>query len=112
MANPRSLVFALYNHWPVVEWLVQRTREMPAFEAEQVLALIGKVDPSMALDAREGVLRSLINTEILQVLPRDDLVQLNAHVLEFVRGLTRDTNWGSLPCCKLGCRAFARPRLD
>lgn len=30
MANPRSLVFALYNHWPVVEWLVQRSREMPA----------------------------------------------------------------------------------
>ena len=94
MANPRSLVFALYNHWSVVEWLVQRSREMPAFDAEQVLALIGKVDPSMTLDAREGVLRSLINTEILQVLPRDELVRLNAHVLEFVRGLTREHELG------------------
>ena len=90
MANPRSLVFALYSHWPVVEWLVQRTREIPAFEAEQVLALISKVDPGMPRDARENVLRALINTEILRVLPRDELLQLNPLVLEFVRGLNRE----------------------
>lgn len=94
MANPRSLVLTLHTHWQVVEWLVQRSREMPAFEAEQVLALIGKVDPSRPLDAREAVLRALINAEILQVLPRDELVQLNAHVLEFVRGLTREHELG------------------
>ncbi|HFS0969404.1 TPA: hypothetical protein ACHY2P_006460 [Pseudomonas aeruginosa] len=94
MANPRSLVFALYTHWPVVEWLVQRSREMPAFEVEQVLALIGKVDPSMTREAREDVLRTLLNTEILQTLPRDELVQLNAYVLEFVRGLTREHELG------------------
>lgn len=94
MANPRSLVFALYSHWPVVEWLVQRTREIPAFEAEQVLALISKVDPSMPRDARENVLRALINTEILRVLPRDELLQFNPLVLEFVRGLNREHELG------------------
>lgn len=94
MANPRSLVFALYNQWSLVEWLVQRTREIPAFESEQVLALISKVDPSMPRDARENVLRSLINTEILRVLPRDELLQLNPFVLEFVRGLTREHELG------------------
>lgn len=94
MANPRSLVFALYTHWSVVEWLVQRSREIPAFEAEQVLALISKVDPSMPRDARENVLRALINTEILRVLPRDELLQLNPLVLEFVRGLNREHELG------------------
>ena len=94
MATPRSLVYALYSHWQLVEWLVQRSREIPAFEAEQVLALIGKVDPSMPGDARETVLRALINSEILRVLPRDELLQLNPYVLEFVRGLTREHELG------------------
>lgn len=94
MANPRSLVFALYSHWSVVEWLVQRSRELPAFEAEQVLALIGKVDPVAQIDARETVLRALINTEILRVLPRDELLELNPYVLEFVRGLSREHELG------------------
>ncbi len=94
MANPRSLVFALYSHWPVVEWLVQRTREIPAFESEQVLSMISKVDPSMQRDARENVLRALINTEILRVLPRDELLQLNPLVIEFVRGLNREHELG------------------
>ncbi|WP_347883950.1 hypothetical protein [Pseudomonas aestiva] len=94
MASPRSLVFALYTHWSVVEWLVQRSREIPAFEAVQVLALIGKVDPSMSGDARETVLRALINSEILRVLPRDELLHLNPYVLEFVRGLTREHELG------------------
>jgi hypothetical protein len=88
------LVFALYSHWPVVEWLVKRTREIPAFESEQVLSMISKVDPSMQRDARENVLRALINTEILRVLPRDELLQLNPLVLEFVRGLNREHELG------------------
>lgn len=94
MATPRSLVYALYSHWQVVEWLVQRSREIAAFEVEQVLVLIGKVDPSMPGDARETVVRALINSEILRVLPRDELLQLNPYVLEFVRGLTREHELG------------------
>lgn len=94
MQNPRSLVFALHAHWSVVEWLVQRSREQPVFEQDQVVALIGKVDPSKTPDDREGILRALINADILQLLPRDSLLQLNAHVLEFVRGLTREHELG------------------
>jgi len=94
MQNPRSLVFALHAHWSVVEWLVQRSREQPVFEQDQVVALIGKVDPSKTPEDREGILRALINADILQLLPRDSLLQLNAHVLEFVRGLTREHELG------------------
>lgn len=94
MVNPRSLVHALYNHWPVVEWLVQRTREVPAFDTTQILALIGKVDPSMTQQVREDVLRTLVNSQILQVVPRDELLQLNSLVLEFVRGLNREHELG------------------
>ena len=94
MQNPRSLVFALHAHWSVVEWLVQRSREQPVFEQDQVVALIGTVDPSKTPEDREGILRALINADILQLLPRDSLLQLNAHVLEFVRGLTREHELG------------------
>ena len=94
MANPRSLVFALYNHWQVVEWLVQLSREYPAFESAQIIELIGKVDARNTQEDRDSILRSLINAEILQQLPRNDLLQLNGHVIEFVRGLTREHELG------------------
>ncbi len=94
MVNPRSLVQALYLHWPIVEWLTQRSREVPVFEPAQVLAMMGKVDASKTLDEREAALRALINAEILLVLPRDNLLQLNGHVLEFVKGLTREHELG------------------
>jgi hypothetical protein len=94
MANPRSLVFALYNHWQVVEWLVQLSREYPAFESAQIIELIGKVDARNTQEDRDSILRSLINAEILQQLPRNDLFQLNGHVIEFVRGLTREHELG------------------
>lgn len=94
MPNPRSLVYALHSHWQVVEWLVQLSREHPAFEPALIIEVIGKVDASVSLDNRENILRSLINAEILQQLPRNDSFQLNAHVIEFVRGLTREHELG------------------
>lgn len=94
MVNPRSLVQALYLHWQVVEWLTQRSREVPVFEPAQVLAIMGKVDASKTLDEREAALRALISAEILLLLPRDNLLQLNGHVVEFVRGLTREHELG------------------
>lgn len=94
MPSPRSLVYALHSHWPVVEWLVQLSREHPAFEASLIFEVMGKVDASVSLENRESTLRSLINAEILQQLPRNDSFQLNAHVIEFVRGLTREHELG------------------
>ncbi len=94
MVNPRSLVQALYLHWQIVEWLTQRSREVPVFEPAQVLAMMGRVDASKTLDEREAALRALINAEILLLLPRDNLLQLNGHVLEFVKGLTREHELG------------------
>ena len=40
MANPKSLTFALYSHWDVIERLVLLGREFPAFEQDQVIAVI------------------------------------------------------------------------
>lgn len=87
MPIPRSLVYALHSHWQVVEWLVQLSREHPAFEASLIIEVMGKVDASVSVENRESILRSLINADILQQLPRNDSFQLNAHVIEFVRGL-------------------------
>lgn len=94
MANPRSLVYALYSHWAVVEWLVQCSRETPAFEPVQVLALIGKCEPALSPDEREASLRSLLSSGVLQSLTGDELVQLNPYVQEFVRGLCREHELG------------------
>ena len=42
MANPRSLVGALYVHWDVVEVLVRLSREFAVLTSEQVLSSIAK----------------------------------------------------------------------
>lgn len=44
MANPKSLTFALYSHWDVIERLVLLGREFPAFEQDQVIAVIAGAD--------------------------------------------------------------------
>jgi hypothetical protein len=94
MANPRSLVYALYTHWDTVEALVRLSRDCPAFSAEQVLGCIGKVAPQLDGEARQAVLRALVNADILQGMVRSPDLQLNAYVLEFVRGLTREHELG------------------
>lgn len=104
MPNPRSLVLALYNHWNVVELLVRMSREHPALGSEQVLGGIRKVSPQLDAEARGAVLRALVNADILQALPRSNDLQLNAYVLGFVRGLTREH--------ELGLAAVLRARVN
>jgi hypothetical protein len=94
MANPRSLVYALYTHWGLVEVLVRLSREFTALTREQVLGCIAKVSPSLDAEAKGAVLRTLINADILQTLARSNDLQLNPYVLEFVRGLTREHELG------------------
>jgi len=43
MANPRSLVYALYTHWDTVELLVRLSREFAVLTSDQVLNGIAKV---------------------------------------------------------------------
>jgi hypothetical protein len=45
MTSPRSLTFALYTHWEVVENLVLLGRDFPALEPEQILAVISRLVP-------------------------------------------------------------------
>src|SRR5690606_42042927 len=94
MANPRSLVYALYTHWDIVEILVRLSREFAVLTGDQVLNGIAKVSPQLDAEAQGAVLRALVGADILQTLPRSSDLQLNAYVLEFVRGLTREHELG------------------
>lgn len=97
MANPRSLVYALYTHWDTVELLVRLSRELAVLTSDQVLNGISKVSGQRDAETQGAVLRALVNADILQTLPRSSDLQLNAYVLEFVRGLTREHELGLLP---------------
>ncbi len=94
MANPRSLVYALYTYWDIVELLVRLSREFPVLTYDQVLSGIAKVSGQLDVEARGALLRALVNADILQTLPRSSDLQLNVYLLEFVRGLTREHELG------------------
>lgn len=94
MANPRSLVFALYTHWDTVELLVRLSREFAVLTRDQVLNSLAKVSAQLDAEAQGAVLRALVNADILQTLPRSSDLQINAYVLEFVRGLTHEHELG------------------
>lgn len=104
MSAPKSLVLALYSHWEIVEHLTLLSREFPAFEPEQVLAVIARGDPAKDPAAREETLRKLAASDLLQPLPRGTSLQLHPLVLEFVRGLTREH--------ELGLAAVLRARVE
>lgn len=94
MAIPRSLVYALYTHWDVVELLVRLSREFAALTPDHVLRNIAKVSAKLDAEAQGAVLRGLVNADILQPLPRSSDLQLNPYVLDFVRNLTREHELG------------------
>lgn len=94
MATPKSVLFHLHKHWEVVEILARASRDLPSFSEEQILAAVGKAFSESDLDERSGVLRALLNADILQLLPRSSELQLNPLVLEFVRGLTHEHELG------------------
>ena len=94
MATPRSLVYTLYTHWDTVELLVRLSREFAVLTSDQVLNGIAKASGQRDAEAQGVVLRALVNADILQTLPRSSDLQLNAYVLEFVRGLTREHELG------------------
>lgn len=92
MANPKSLVFQLHQHWELVEALVRVSRDYPEFDSDQAVGLIHRVDPSNS--DPHAVVRSLINADVLQVVPRSGDLMVNPMVLEFVRGLTHEHELG------------------
>lgn len=94
MANPRSLVYALYSHWHIVEVLVRLSREFAVLTHDQVLSCIAKVSPQLDAEAQGAALRALVNADILQTSARSSDLQLNAYVLDFVRGLSREHELG------------------
>lgn len=94
MANPRSLVHALYSHWDTVEILVRLSRDFAALTGDRILGSIAKATAQQDAEAQGAVLRALVNADILQSLPRSSDLQLNPLVLEFVRGLTREHELG------------------
>jgi hypothetical protein len=104
MASPRSLTYALYSHWDVIENLMLLGREFPAFEQEQVIAVISRCVPQKSQDDCEATLRQMVSSDLLQVMPRGTTLQIHPLVLEFVRGLTREY--------ELGLSAVLKARVD
>lgn len=94
MANPRSLVYSLYTNWDIVESLARLSREFTVLNCDQVLSAIAKTTPQLDIDDQGAILRSLVSSDILQIVARSDDLQLNAYVLDFVRGLTREHELG------------------
>ncbi|MBN2680156.1 hypothetical protein HHS34_010765 [Acidithiobacillus montserratensis] len=94
MANPRSLVYALYTHWDTVEILARLSRDFAVLTSDQVLNSIAKASAQLDAEAQGAVLRTLVNADILHSLPRSSDLQLNAYVLEFVRSITREHELG------------------
>ena len=94
MAAPRSLVYALYTHWDIIEILVRLSREFAVLTSDQVLGCIAKVSPQLDAEAQGAALRAIVNADILQPCARSSDLQLNAYVLDFVRGLTREHELG------------------
>lgn len=92
MANPKSLIFQLHQHWDLVESLVRVSRDYPELDREQAIRLIQQVDPGCS--DPHAVLRSLTNSDVLQVVPRSGDLMVNPIVLEFVRGLTHEHELG------------------
>lgn len=104
MANPRSLIYALYNHWEILESLIPLSRDFPVFDQQHLLTVIARVHPGKTLDDCEDILRQLASSDLLQILPRDSTLQIHPLVLEFVRGLTREH--------ELGLSAILLARVD
>lgn len=82
MANPRTLVSTLYTHWDTVELLVRLSREFAVLTSDQVLNSIARASAQLDAEAQGAVLRALVNSDILQTMPRSSDLQLNAYVLE------------------------------
>jgi hypothetical protein len=101
MVNPRSLVYALHKHWDVIEHLVRLTRDTPAFDRDQVLAVVLRHHPDGDGDA---VLQALVTADVVQMQDRSGSVQVNLLVLEFVRGLAQEH--------ELGLSEVLRARVD
>jgi hypothetical protein len=104
MTSPRSLIYALYSHWDVIEHLVLLGREFPAFEQEQVIAVIAGTAIQKGQEDCEVTLRQLVSTDLLQIMPRGTALQIHPLVLEFVRGLTREH--------ELGLSAVLKARIE
>src|SRR5690606_11804584 len=71
---------------------------------EQALSVIARAGPTLDLPQREEVLRQLVATDLLRLLPRGGALELHPQVLEFVRGLTREH--------ELGLAQVLRARVD
>lgn len=94
MTSPKHLTRTLFEHWETVESLVRATREMPAFSEEQILAAIRQAQPALDDNQVSDALRKLFASGVLEVQSRSESFVVNAHVLEFVRGLTHEHELG------------------
>jgi hypothetical protein len=67
---------------------------MPAFSEEQVLAAIRQAQPALEDGQVSDTLHKLVTSGVLEGQSRSESFVVNAHVLEFVRGLTHEHELG------------------
>jgi len=94
LAAPRTLIKNLYDHWDVVEWLVQLSSEYPSFSNHQIQEVIVRCNPSLDREGQVSIVRALQQIDILQTMPRDDARYINPVVLEFARSLIHEHTLG------------------
>lgn len=91
--NPRALVKALHEHWPLVESLALRSRETPFLDRDVLarvsLSTCGQ-DPSMADES----VRQLLQKGVLVAVGVRDEVQLHGPVRDFVLSLAQEQELG------------------
>ena len=104
MAAPRTLIFNLHKYWGVIESLARASRETQSFTREQVLGAIDNHHPGITQAEREGILRTLCQSDLLTIPARTEVFELNSLVLDFVRGLTREH--------ELGLSAVLKARIE
>lgn len=108
MATPKSLVAHLHKHWEIIEELARISREHLIFDDDLLLKVVARFMPQTDDEERAGVVRSLLNADILLPLSRSTSVQLNVLILEFVRGLSKEHELGLSDVLKAKIEAIKR----
>jgi len=93
MIVARSLVKALYEHWPLVESLALKSRELPFLDGDTV-SRVALAHASQDRAAADDTVRTLISRGILVVVSGRDEFELHGPTRDFVLSLAQEHELG------------------
>ena len=94
MINPRSLIRALDKHWDIIECLVSLSRDVCSYERDDLLSLLAKTYPHESEGQQLERLQQLVNAELLIAMSRNNTLQLNENVRQFVESVLHEHQLG------------------